>query len=126
MPTAQAIFDEVVCHLRTQGKPSVDESGLFGRLRGCDGRKCPVGFYILDKEYGDWMEGAGVEDLLGQDLPVRIRLLLTRHQDLLTDLQVAHDSAINESDDQLNQYWETKFGKIAVKHNLIYVEKKNG
>lgn len=113
---AQAIFDKVVTHLRTQNACSLNKYGCA--YRGEDGLKCAVGCLIEDSEYNPDMEMLIVGALLARasmkGTPLHDRL--APHPQLLADLQHVHDHYTVD-------LWEELFGQLAVKHNLTLTPK---
>jgi hypothetical protein len=88
---AQEIFDTVATHLLKQGRRSTYQgSDLMCAYRGVDGTKCAVGVLISDELYDGTMEGHTIYCLVDSPawgLPEWMRA----NQNLLTDLQNAHD-----------------------------------
>jgi hypothetical protein len=134
MLSIQEVFDRVVTHLRTQGKPSKDVTGSCS-YRGINGTSCAVGCLIDDEFYDPELEGhslpalhqlvpgyaapnyenqleinacKGVLEALEKSLgrPVRGSLL-----EMLKELQNAHD---NEAYDD----WELRFESVAEAYDL--------
>lgn len=125
--TPQEVFDKVATHLLKQGEQArraartiSGQTASMCAYRGEVGKKCAIGSLIEDDEYGEWMEGAGVSDLLSplcKETPRSLRDRLGEHQQLLLDLQGVHDGVMpSEWRDTLhnvacNRDLEWKFGK---------------
>jgi len=110
--TPQEVFDKVATHLLTQNAKAYREASQHGcAYHTADGKKCAVGCLIEIKEYGDWMEGGDITDLLeSTKLSKGLRSRLEPHTELLWHLQQLHDgTAVNEWKDAL-QKAATKFG----------------
>lgn len=124
VPSAQAVFDEVVEHLMRQGAPA--RKSTYGAcLYRSKERKCAVGFLISDEVYTPKMEERGICDLLdnfGKELPS----YFFTHKDLLLDLQTAHDSWSSESSSKLTfrEHILAECIAIALRHNLEWMEVK--
>jgi hypothetical protein len=109
----QEVFDTVVNHLRQQRCKAVSSEGSRCAYRG-DGRtKCAVGAVIPDDEYGEWMEGQGVVNVLEDPRAAALRERLTGNVEMLTQLQAVHDFHMIEE-------WERDFQNIASWHGLTY------
>jgi len=127
---AQLLFDHAVNGIRQQGKRAVDEKGLC-QYRAPDGCKCAFGQVLPDELYDTRTENkfsytvistfAGLEELKSYD-------------DLLGDLQAAHDRA-GFSDCSLGhkelsaltiekqeELVEESFSHVANKHGLKYTK----
>lgn len=90
--TAQEIFDKVWRHFVTEeNPPSFD--GAQCRYRGPDGTRCTVGIFIPDAEYRmEFDDNAlGVRGLVRHFAPPSIVSLYEEHEELLCELQNAHD-----------------------------------
>lgn len=91
----QEIFDTVVNHLFTQGRPAAHGSSC--KYRTDTGLKCAVGVFIPDDMYSVGMEGKDVAGLIfwgedeGYDLPDLIKN--KENTNLLRDLQKVHDES---------------------------------
>jgi hypothetical protein len=115
---AQDLFDQVVSHLRQQGKRSqaVLGIGLIRCLyRHPDGLKCAVGCLIPDANYEDTMEKQDLHQVL-EMLPKELRERLLRHEAMLLDLQHLHD-------DTKVEMWEAIMAEIAIKNGLVFIGK---
>lgn len=87
----QEIFNKVVTHLITQGKPAEDSVGQCSyRTPDPEDRSktlmCAVGCLLSDDEYSEDIEGWPVEDLIEEGF------LGGYDPTLLSRLQVAHDN----------------------------------
>ena len=100
LPSAQEVFDLVVEHLFTQGRPAYDGN------RGCmyrthDGLRCAVGVLIPDDLYDPAFEmskaDSVIQELFDSDLAD-----WREHTNLLNDLQLAHDNCYREPSDAFN------------------------
>lgn len=93
MSTAQELFDRAVNGVMAQGRRSTD-NGLC-RYRGNDGARCAVGHVVDDDEIATRMERCSLSGLVsrhkGRELDFELPPDLIEHEDLLCDLQVAHD-----------------------------------
>jgi hypothetical protein len=111
--TAQEVFDQVVSHLRTQGKKSISliNSCRYRHVTDDDiVLRCAAGCLIGDNEYRPEFEGKswmGLVDKLGPFI------LPDNHADLIRTLQLTHDK---ESIDA----WELAFKNIASDYKLQY------
>lgn len=119
--TAQEVFDKVVNHLYTQGRPA-KEDGKSCRYRGPNGTKCAVGCLIPDDEYRPIMEYkivCSINRMIDQHLieaPVT-KKLIGEHENMLSDLQLVHDQFV-----KLNK--DGTFNKIDLKKQLTEVAKR--
>lgn len=87
--TPQAIFDQVVEHLLTQGKRSVLDDGLCA-YRKEDGSKCAVGCLIPDENYYEGLEGG---DAYRNDVIAALPFIADEEiKILLYHLQDIHDT----------------------------------
>jgi hypothetical protein len=86
---AQRIFDTVALHLFTQGKPAVTLNGSCKYLTPA-GLKCAVGCLIPAELYHPNFEGAGARECASR-LESMGYGKLSRHEGLLSDLQLVHD-----------------------------------
>ena len=115
---AQGIFDQVVAHLRAQGKRSKQamEHGLYRCLyHHPDGLKCAVGCLIPAADYKPVMEKHEMHEVLEMVAqPLRAKLL--RHEKLLGDLQNLHDNILVDG-------WEGGLLQVAQNHNLMFIGK---
>ena len=86
--TPQDIVDHTYTALVRQGGPSTLSDGICA-FRGNRGRKCAIGWWIPDELYSKDMEVLGLAKM-GQlaELPV-----FKEHNELLQNLQAAHDTA---------------------------------
>jgi hypothetical protein len=118
--TPQMIFDKVVDHLYTQGKPASDASGCLYRHASEDGNlACAVGALIQDHEYESSMERRGVNYIL--DTYPQLQHL-KENTDLLYDLQRSHDgSVVGEKEGNPEFNWDAlsvSLSHTATRHNL--------
>ena len=85
--TEQELFNHIVAHAASMDGPAVDGYNDNQCVyRSPAGNKCLVGACISDGEYGSWMEGLLVGDLISQ-FPE-----LIPYYDILGSCQGAHDS----------------------------------
>jgi len=107
--TAQTIFDTVVDHLFTQGRPAVAGNG-FCAYRGANGAKCAVGILIPDDLYDPKMDnmdnaddgnGYGVSMLLNT---FGLLNFLRPHTKLLWGLQDTHDENLSGFERQTENF----------------------
>src|SRR4051812_34996113 len=106
--TNQEAFDKVVRHLLTQNKGSRNtETCLY---RGPDGLMCAVGCLIPDDQYTPALDGDGIGAEVSEIID-SVPALAGLDLDLLTDLQVVHDSSSVED-------WRHELLKVANKHDL--------
>lgn len=83
--TAQEVFDQVARHLLTQNEKSSDDSGCV--YRTADGLACAAGCLMADDEVDDeWNADVAWAELVERGVAPK------EHQDLIEDLQGAHDS----------------------------------
>ena len=61
MPTNQETFEIVAKHLITQGKVSLDRTGIACAYRGNGGTKCAIGCLIPDEDYSHLFEGFSIQ-----------------------------------------------------------------
>ena len=93
--THQEIFDKVVTHLFTQGRPAKDEEGRCA-YRGLNKTSCAVGCLIPDEKYTPSLEGNSVVSLRVQrELNT---ILPSADADFLQSLQRAHDRCATNPD----------------------------
>ncbi len=116
--TNQEAFDEMMEHLRSLKKRSVDWAG------DCvyNGAKCAVGILMTDEEQDKFGYCEGdVEDLLRDMLKEGHESTLHNlNLYLLEDIQTLHDMEVNWSDKGFDA--EGKAEMIANKYNLIYTK----
>lgn len=114
--TAQEIFDTVLTKLRAQGVRSVvlNPSGMK-RCAYQDGKgnKCAVGHLIPTGVYSPDMEGTEIPELLAY---YRGLEFLELHEELLEDLQGAHDTDLSAGPSR----WESAMAHIAQMYDLVY------
>lgn len=106
--TAQEVFDQVVTHLRQQGKKSKGRYGCAYRSEKKDGNTlmCAAGCLISDEEYDK-------ERMEGKDWSTSNAWIPTEHARLIKSLQFTHDV------DDVEE-WEEGFQSIAERHHLTY------
>ena len=100
LPSAQEVFDIVVNHLFTQGRPAYD--GVQGCMyRAPDGLRCAVGVLIPDDLYDKVFEGSQsdfvIQELFDEDLAD-----WRKHKDLLRRLQGIHDNCSRTKEGTFN------------------------
>lgn len=101
--TTQEIFDTVVNHLLTQGRPALGEAGDCRYLTD-SGLRCAVGCLIKPEHYdpaeleGESVVSADVTKALRSSLGIDIDPITL---ELLEELQAAHDSVHNRGDDRI-------------------------
>lgn len=100
LPPAQEIFNLVVEHLFTQGRPAYDGHRVC-MYRTHVGLRCAVGVLIPDDLYDPAFEtnkaDTVIQELFDADLAD-----WREHKDLLLSLQVAHDNCLREPDETFN------------------------
>lgn len=94
LPSAQEVFNLVVNHLFTQGRPAYDGN------RGCmyrthDGLRCAVGVLIPDDLYDSSFE-MNKSDTIIQELFDADLADWREHAALLLDLQMVHDNCLRD------------------------------
>lgn len=120
MAEAQEVYDRIAAHLSTMVEQSRGTRpgsfvGASCMYRSPTGSRCAVGCAIDDDEYDPRMEGRGVVDLANDgDLPWRLR----PHLQLLSDLQVLHDSEDMWGSAGLTYHGRVRLGLIAARHSL--------
>jgi hypothetical protein len=120
--TAQEVFDQVVNHLRAQGRRAVANNDIDNN-QYCKYRlnednvilKCAAGCLIRDEEYSDWMDNNITFDavLANNKCPVSFINRLGDHENLIMALQQIHDRGLTES-------WEDRLKIYARQFKLIY------
>lgn len=114
--TDQQVFDQVVNHLRKQGKRAYDyvNEACAYRVMSSDGEvlKCAAGCLIGDDEYTPEMdnndEGTSWVQLVERGQAPAF------HRELIRQLQNIHDGSINITD------WEMGFAEVASMYDLAY------
>jgi hypothetical protein len=114
-PTAQEVFDQVVTHLRQQGKQSL-LTGVMADEASCayhsaDGLKCAVGYLITKEEYDPRIEATNVANVM--DIIPSFKERYSEHSELLSSLQRIHDL-------QHPTEWEEMFSWCAKQYKLTY------
>jgi hypothetical protein len=95
LPSAQEVFDIVVNHLFTQGRPAHD--GVQGCMyRAPDGLRCAVGVLIPDDLYDPEFETNSADKVI-HDLFKSGLADWREHEKLLLALQDAHDNSFRTS-----------------------------
>ena len=98
--TAQAVYDQVVRHLLTQGQPCMDPSEAICMYRNDTGRQCAAGCLIGPDEYSAEFESVKWDDLaLRGNVP-------REHMDLILQLQETHDQ-------YPPKYWRVRLREVA-------------
>jgi hypothetical protein len=113
--TPQQVFDQVVTHLRTQGKKSLlnDQHCVY---RGDGGLKCAAGCLISDAEMEAMLEvNVNVNDGLSWVGLINNNLAPKEHRELVAELQYIHDHKEIDA-------WETEFEVCAGNFELYYME----
>ena len=105
--TAQEVFDQVVRHLRSQDKQSIDVESKACCYRGDMGSKCAAGILISDDEYSKDFEDKGWGELLNYTD------ISCNHKGLIQSLQDCHDF-------EWVYGWMAKLKIIASEYNLTY------
>ena len=100
LPSAQEVFDIVVNHLFTQGRPAYD--GVQGCMyRAPDGLRCAVGVLIPDDLYYKSLEknqsDCVIQDFFDEDLAD-----WREHKNLLRRLQDIHDNCLKTKEGTFN------------------------
>jgi len=101
----QEIFDTAVRGLRKQGAPGYDNHASGGQCRylSGEGNKCAVGILFNEKELRHYAKYSGGISALVVDSRLNknfeLRPFFYDEQDLLVDLQDAHDDAAQNSTD---------------------------
>lgn len=112
---AQTVFDRTAEHLLTQGGRSAVPNSSGGQsclYRGPKGRKCPVGFWITDRDYRPEMEGISIGIVVGRfNVPEVLRDYLL----LLTVFQSIHDFTHPNG-------WRKALRQLAKGHGLEFRE----
>lgn len=103
--TAQAVFDQIVNHLRAQGEPCKDEIGVCSYKSGNE--RCAAGCLIADDEYNKEYEGKGWDSLVSESKVTKM------HKDLICSMQNIHDVYPVRA-------WEESFSGVAEKFALVY------
>lgn len=103
--TAQAVFDQIVNHLRAQGEPCKDDLCVCYYRR--EGKSCAAGCLIADDEYKKEYEGRGWDSLANESKVTK------EHKDLIYAMQKIHDCyPVRE--------WEKSFEDVAERFSLVY------
>ena len=100
LPSAQEVFDIVVNHLFTQGRPAYD--GVQGCMyRAPDGLRCAVGALIPDDLYDPAFE-TNRSDLVIQELFEEGLADWRDYKELFSTLQETHDNCLRDPDETFN------------------------
>jgi hypothetical protein len=108
--TAQEVFDQVVNHLRKQGKRSMNNGDQCVYLSE-DGSKCAAGCFVDDPDVARKMDSLPDSDWLNV---VSEGLAPDTHGELICKLQRIHDYPGSI------ELWEKKFEALAKRENLVY------
>lgn len=115
--TNQSIFDQAVQGVLDQGQPSFDPIYKECLYRGPNGSRCAAGHLLPDSEYNPNFEHNGASDINWFNDKFSIEQM-----DLITDLQIAHDSASGDyTDDDPNKWFISQvdgFRRVALKYGL--------
>lgn len=109
--TAQQVFDQIVDHLRKQGRKSRNESSGSCLYRYGD-LKCAAGCLISDDEYSTELEFTTWTDLCEEGKAPGY------HRTLIKRMQEIHDQSSEE-------LWEDRFEGLASYFKLKYEPKNN-
>lgn len=126
MRTEQEIFNHVVDHLWSQGRPAKDARGNC--LYRLGNLKCAVGALIPDEIYTKDMEDISVDVLASWDSEGKIKLPpeIPAYTALLLDLQLAHDYIrCNPDGTFISPELDENLAIIAARHNLFYLREQN-
>jgi hypothetical protein len=118
MSIYQEIFDKVYTHLEQQGEASALETGAC-LYRSEDGKMCAVGCLIIDEDYNSDFEGNSVFELI-EDYgwkPEGVSRMTPKMVEFLTDLQCAHDEALDGG--SIGE-WHKEMALIAKSHGLNF------
>ncbi len=100
LPSAQEVFDIVVNHLFTQGRPAYD--GVQGCMyRAPDGLRCAVGVLIPDDLYDPAFETNRSDFVLKKLFDANLADW-RNHEELLNTLQETHDNCLRDPDETFN------------------------
>jgi uncharacterized LabA/DUF88 family protein len=119
MRTAQELYEQIVLHLRKQGKKSTrpnlgSPDGVLCVYRSNTGLSCAIGCTIPPEEYNPAMENKDVYGLLEYKLLTKDREReFNKHIALLSAMQRIHDSMAIDK-------WETNFRIVADEFKLEY------
>jgi hypothetical protein len=115
LPSAQEVFDIVVNHLFTQGRPAYDgDQGCM--YRAPDGLRCAVGVLIPDDLYVPEFE-TNSSDKVIHDLFKSGLADWREHEKLLFALQDAHDN----SGRTIDSVYEYDFNTTALRTQLLKI-----
>lgn len=109
----QRVYDEIITHLRKQGRKST-HVGMCA-YRGDGGAKCAIGIFIPDEKYSPGIEGMSVSDrIVHEILPGYVRQC---GKDFLTGMQRLHDIMGMEI---FSKEFEVQTQYIAEANKLVY------
>jgi hypothetical protein len=123
--TPQEVFDQVVAHLRKQGRQAKNRADSKCKYRttvNIDGQdvvlSCAAGCLMQDNEYNlrmDLPDNSTFKNVITQDwVSQSLKDRLGPHVELITKLQVVHDSMYAP------QNWESQLQRVAHEENLKY------
>ena len=116
--THQEIFNKVVTHLFTQGRPARDEEGHC-MYRGPNKTSCAVGCLIPDEKYKLCMEGKSAMSLATLYQDEVGELFLNTSATFLQSLQRAHDRCATNKDDSFDKdHLKSLLIEVASAHSL--------
>jgi hypothetical protein len=121
--TNQEVFDRVWDYFITKGNPPAVSDEGFGSVKLCryrtkDGRRCAIGCLIPDELYEEGLEGCPAR-FIPHASPALEELFAGVSTELLTRLQVKHDTCAKEGDEtSFTQQYALKLRDIAGKHDL--------
>lgn len=96
----QEIVNTVYKHLKTQGKPALNQSGICS-YRGASGLKCAIGCLIPDNLYNSVFEQKTVSLLYSENLLEEIFPGITEEEAFFLErMQVIHDSYFETLDEK--------------------------
>jgi hypothetical protein len=119
LPSAQEVFDIVVNHLFTQGRPAYD--GVQGCMyRTHDGLRCAVGVLIPDDLYDKAFEN-NQSNFVIQKLFDANLANWREHEDILIRLQIIHDNCPKTEKGTFNlAFLDTDLRNAAANFSLEY------
>lgn len=112
--TAQELFEHVVKAVVVQGVPSIDHDSRACKYRGPNGLKCAAGHAMTDAEFEEFGGMSRNSDAFYGDIPKR----LAPHQDLLHELQTAHDSSSTAKEGTFVKMFLRRAGCVAESYHL--------
>lgn len=117
--TAQEVFDQIVAHLRKQGKRSKDLTGTDSCMyRNQEGLMCAAGCLISEEEYDETKMDRDSEGDIGMGWRELVHkgIVPDAHAEMICKLQNVHDSNTRPED------WEPGFKLVAGQFELEYKE----